>query len=62
METIEMEYIIKFYDGISLVHRTELVADNSKDAVKIAIDNIRGMIAFDRIKIVKLSGMNCKKI
>ena len=52
-------YIIKFYDGLFLVYSYDIDADDSKTAVKIALDNIRGLISFNKIRIINLGAIHC---
>ncbi len=48
------EYIIKFYDGLFLQYETQIEAQSSKEAVEIALQSVKGLVSFNKIRIIKL--------
>jgi len=50
----EFDYIIKFYDGFTLVYQLEIEANNSKEAVETALKNTKGLVSFNKIRIINL--------
>jgi hypothetical protein len=53
------EYIIKFYDGLSLAYEVEIIAYNSREAVQIALDGIKGIKTFNKIRVINRGGIYC---
>jgi hypothetical protein len=49
---LEREYIIKFYSSNKLMYESTVYALNSKDAVSIALDSVKGVYSFDKIRVI----------
>jgi len=47
------DYTIKFYDGFTLVYEIELIASSPKEAIRIALKQIKGLSSFTKIRIIK---------
>ena len=48
------KYIVKFYDGWSMVDNQYIEARTLKSAINIALKAVTGLKSFDKIKIKKL--------
>ena len=47
------EYIVKFYDGLSLVYKTEVEANSAAEAIEVALVGAR-YTSFNKIRIIKI--------
>ena len=49
--TYPKEYVIRFYDNLTMMKEETVFAETSKEALEIALANTKGLVSFDKIKI-----------